>query len=99
MDQHQCLELQGQHPGSPLGLGLERPDRPHAAELPQGTTGPSTYINGNLGPFGIESVTDGTSNTAAISERLMGTASYGNSAGTSTITASQTDLCCGVSSR
>jgi prepilin-type processing-associated H-X9-DG protein len=62
--------------------------RPNA----QVTTGPSTYINGNLGPFGIESVTDGTSYTAALSERLMGTASYGNSQGTSTITATQTDL-------
>jgi prepilin-type N-terminal cleavage/methylation domain-containing protein/prepilin-type processing-associated H-X9-DG protein len=58
----------------------------------QGTTGPSTYINGNLGSFGMESITDGTSNTAAICERLMGTASYGNSAGASTITASNADL-------
>jgi prepilin-type N-terminal cleavage/methylation domain-containing protein len=32
LDQHQCLELQGQYPGPSLRLDLERPDRPHAAE-------------------------------------------------------------------
>ena len=38
--------------------------------------------------FGIAGVTDGTSNTACFSEKLMGTAGYGNSSGASTITAS-----------
>jgi prepilin-type N-terminal cleavage/methylation domain-containing protein/prepilin-type processing-associated H-X9-DG protein len=45
---------------------------------------PST--NGNQTTFGIEGVTDGTSNTAAISEKLIGTGDYGNSGGNSTIT-------------
>jgi prepilin-type N-terminal cleavage/methylation domain-containing protein/prepilin-type processing-associated H-X9-DG protein len=39
------------------------------------------------GTFGMESVTDGTSNTAAISEKLVGTSAFGNSTGVSTITA------------
>jgi prepilin-type N-terminal cleavage/methylation domain-containing protein/prepilin-type processing-associated H-X9-DG protein len=53
-----------------------------------GTSGPSTYTNQNLGSFGPEGVTDGTSNTAAISEAMIGTSGFGNSAGASTITAS-----------
>jgi prepilin-type N-terminal cleavage/methylation domain-containing protein/prepilin-type processing-associated H-X9-DG protein len=50
------------------------------------------YTNQNMGSFGPESVTDGTSNTAAISEKLLGTSSYGNSSGTSTIYASMGQL-------
>jgi prepilin-type N-terminal cleavage/methylation domain-containing protein/prepilin-type processing-associated H-X9-DG protein len=42
--------------------------------------------NGNLGTFGIEGILDGTSNTAMISEKLIGTADFGNQAGASTIT-------------
>ncbi len=57
-----------------------------------GTSGPATYINQNLGSFGPESVTDGTSNTAAISEKLIGTSGYGNSASASTIYASMGQL-------
>jgi prepilin-type processing-associated H-X9-DG protein len=59
---------------------------------PYGTSGPSTYTNQNMGSFGPESVTDGTSNTAAISEKLIGTSSFGNSAGASTIYASMGQL-------
>ncbi len=55
---------------------------------PNGTSSPQTpTTNGNLGTFGMEGITDGTSTTAAISEKLIGTGDYGNSAGTSTITA------------
>jgi prepilin-type N-terminal cleavage/methylation domain-containing protein/prepilin-type processing-associated H-X9-DG protein len=41
-----------------------------------------------MGTIGMQGLTDGTSNTAIFSEKLMGTAGFGNSAGTSTITAS-----------
>jgi prepilin-type N-terminal cleavage/methylation domain-containing protein/prepilin-type processing-associated H-X9-DG protein len=57
-----------------------------------GSSGPSASgwgpvnLNGNLGTFGMEGITDGTSNTAALSEKLVGTGDYGNSAGASTIT-------------
>jgi prepilin-type N-terminal cleavage/methylation domain-containing protein/prepilin-type processing-associated H-X9-DG protein len=53
-----------------------------------GTSGPAMNANSNQGPVGIEGIIDGTSSTAAISEKLVGTADYGNSAGTSTITPS-----------
>jgi prepilin-type N-terminal cleavage/methylation domain-containing protein len=52
-----------------------------------GTSGPAMNANSNQGPVGVEGVIDGTSTTAAISEKLIGTADYGNSAGNSTITA------------
>jgi prepilin-type N-terminal cleavage/methylation domain-containing protein/prepilin-type processing-associated H-X9-DG protein len=58
---------------------------------PNGTSGPANPApnpNGNMGTFGIEGVTDGTSNTAAICEKLIGTGDYGNSAGASTVTPS-----------
>jgi prepilin-type N-terminal cleavage/methylation domain-containing protein/prepilin-type processing-associated H-X9-DG protein len=54
---------------------------------PTSTTSPVTpTTNGNLGTFGIEGILDGTSNTAMISEKLIGTADFGNQAGASTIT-------------
>ena len=60
---------------------------------PNGTSGPATSnANSNMGTFGIEGVTDGTSNTAAISERLIGTGDYGNSSGNSTITPGNKNL-------
>jgi prepilin-type N-terminal cleavage/methylation domain-containing protein/prepilin-type processing-associated H-X9-DG protein len=56
------------------------------------TSGPVANVNGNQGTFGVEGITDGTSNTAVFSERLIGTGDYGNSAGNSTITASNRNL-------
>ncbi len=53
-----------------------------------GTSGPGINVNSNMCTFGMEGITDGTSNTAALSEKLIGTGDYGNSSGTSTITAS-----------
>jgi prepilin-type N-terminal cleavage/methylation domain-containing protein/prepilin-type processing-associated H-X9-DG protein len=55
---------------------------------PNGTTSPGngTNANSNMGTVGIQSVTDGTSNTAAISEKLIGNSSNGNSSGTSSVT-------------
>jgi prepilin-type N-terminal cleavage/methylation domain-containing protein/prepilin-type processing-associated H-X9-DG protein len=55
---------------------------------PNGYSSPGngTNNNSNMGSFGMQGVTDGTSNTAAISERLMGSGDYGNSSGKSTIT-------------
>ena len=50
-----------------------------------GSSGPSINANSNMTTFGIEGVTDGTSNTAALSERLIGTGDYGNSSGNATI--------------
>jgi prepilin-type N-terminal cleavage/methylation domain-containing protein/prepilin-type processing-associated H-X9-DG protein len=50
--------------------------------------GPSTGLANNLanqGTIGIQGVTDGTTNTAMFSERLIGTAGNGNSTGMSTI--------------
>ena len=35
------------------------------------------YANSNLGPFGTEGATDGTSNTALISEKLIGLSQNG----------------------
>jgi prepilin-type N-terminal cleavage/methylation domain-containing protein/prepilin-type processing-associated H-X9-DG protein len=58
-----------------------------------GTSGPAIPTSSpNWGSFGMEAVTDGTSNTAALSEKLMGTAGFGNETGTPTITPSQQDL-------
>jgi prepilin-type N-terminal cleavage/methylation domain-containing protein/prepilin-type processing-associated H-X9-DG protein len=52
---------------------------------PQNTSGPALpATNGNMVTFGMEGVTDGTSNTAAISERLIGTGDNGNSSGNPT---------------
>ena len=47
---------------------------------PNGTTSPGngTNNNANMGSFGMQGVTDGTSNTAAISEKLIGTSNYTN---------------------
>jgi len=59
---------------------------------PNGSSGPAIPTNGNMGSFGMEGISDGSSNTAAISEKLVGTADYGNSAGNSTITASNKSL-------
>jgi prepilin-type N-terminal cleavage/methylation domain-containing protein/prepilin-type processing-associated H-X9-DG protein len=50
-----------------------------------GSSGPAINANSNMTTFGIEGVTDGTSNTAAISERLIGTGDYGNSSGVASI--------------
>jgi prepilin-type N-terminal cleavage/methylation domain-containing protein/prepilin-type processing-associated H-X9-DG protein len=50
-----------------------------------GTSGPNVYQVNAMAPFGMESVTDGTSNTAMISEKLMGTWDYGGT-GNSEIT-------------
>ncbi len=57
-----------------------------------GQSGCACITNQNVGSFGTEGVTDGTSNTAAISEKLIGTSGYGNSSGASTITASNRNL-------
>ena len=57
-----------------------------------GQSGCDCIIDSNVGSFGTEGVTDGTSNTAAISEKLAGTASFGNSSGASTITASNRNM-------
>jgi prepilin-type N-terminal cleavage/methylation domain-containing protein/prepilin-type processing-associated H-X9-DG protein len=47
---------------------------------------PSGYTNNNCGTFGVESVTDGTSNTAMLSETLLGS---GPAANTITIATTQ----------
>jgi prepilin-type processing-associated H-X9-DG protein len=52
------------------------------------SSGPAVNVNANMGSFGVEGVVDGTSNTAAISEKLIGTIDSGNNAGASTVTAS-----------
>jgi prepilin-type processing-associated H-X9-DG protein len=68
---------------------------PNGFSTPWRTQQPSvypSYTNGNIGTFGMQGVTDGTSNTAAISEKLMGTAGFGNSSGASTITASARNM-------
>jgi prepilin-type N-terminal cleavage/methylation domain-containing protein/prepilin-type processing-associated H-X9-DG protein len=57
-----------------------------------GQSGCDCYTNQNTGSFGTEGVTDGTSNTAAISEKLIGTSGFGNSSGASSITASNRNL-------
>ena len=57
-----------------------------------GSSGPSVNQNSNMMTFGMEGITDGTSNTAAISERLIGTGDYGNSSGNATITAGNKNL-------
>jgi prepilin-type N-terminal cleavage/methylation domain-containing protein/prepilin-type processing-associated H-X9-DG protein len=43
---------------------------------PGGQSGCLCYTNSNNGSFGFESVTDGSSNTAMMSEKLVGTAAY-----------------------
>jgi prepilin-type N-terminal cleavage/methylation domain-containing protein/prepilin-type processing-associated H-X9-DG protein len=43
-----------------------------------GLSGCSCYTNSNTGSFGMESITDGTSNTAMYSEKLIGTYNYSN---------------------
>jgi prepilin-type N-terminal cleavage/methylation domain-containing protein/prepilin-type processing-associated H-X9-DG protein len=53
----------------------------------QSLSGPSSYNNSYMGPVTPGSITDGLSNTAAISEKLIGTSGFGNSSGASTITA------------
>jgi prepilin-type processing-associated H-X9-DG protein len=68
---------------------------PNSWSTPWRTQQPSvypSYTNSNMGSFGIEGVTDGTSNTAVFSEKLMGTSAYGNSSGASTITATARSL-------
>ncbi len=57
-----------------------------------GQSGPAMNVNGNMGTFGTEGIPDGTSNTAAISEKMMGTSDFGNSSGTSLIRASMGQL-------
>jgi prepilin-type N-terminal cleavage/methylation domain-containing protein/prepilin-type processing-associated H-X9-DG protein len=57
-----------------------------------GLSGPAMNVNSNMGTFGIEGITDGTSNTAALSEKLIGTGDYGNSSGVSTVTASNRSM-------
>jgi prepilin-type N-terminal cleavage/methylation domain-containing protein/prepilin-type processing-associated H-X9-DG protein len=58
----------------------------------QSLSGPACYINGNLGPVTPAGVLDGLSNTAAISEKLIGTSGFGNNSGQSTITASNRNM-------
>ncbi|MGP0068324.1 MAG: DUF1559 domain-containing protein [Isosphaeraceae bacterium] len=68
---------------------------PNGTSTPWRTQQPSvypSYVNSNMGSVGMQSITDGTSNTAALSEKLMGTAGYGNSSGASTITAAARSL-------
>jgi prepilin-type N-terminal cleavage/methylation domain-containing protein/prepilin-type processing-associated H-X9-DG protein len=58
-----------------------------------GSSGPALATsNANMSSFGMEGITDGTSNTAALSERLMGTSAYGNSSGNATIGAGNKNL-------
>jgi prepilin-type N-terminal cleavage/methylation domain-containing protein/prepilin-type processing-associated H-X9-DG protein len=79
--------------GAPLTMGCYSGPIVPLQQNAYGTTGPSLpYYNQNLGSFGTEGITDGTSNTAAISEKLIGTSGYGNSGGNPTITASMTNL-------
>jgi prepilin-type processing-associated H-X9-DG protein len=52
-----------------------------------GSSGPAINSNSNMATFGMEGVTDGTSNTAAISERLIGTSDNGNVSSNPTTTA------------
>ncbi len=52
-----------------------------------GQSGCACITDQNVGSFGTEGVTDGTSNTAAISEKLIGTSGFGNSSGSSSLTA------------
>jgi prepilin-type N-terminal cleavage/methylation domain-containing protein/prepilin-type processing-associated H-X9-DG protein len=69
--------------------------RPNIFSTPWRTQQPSvypSYTNKNIGVVSIQSVTDGTSNTAVVSEKLMGTAGYGNSSGASTITAAMRSM-------
>jgi prepilin-type N-terminal cleavage/methylation domain-containing protein/prepilin-type processing-associated H-X9-DG protein len=51
---------------------------PFVAMIPNsnGQSGCSCYTNSNCGSFGFESVSDGTSQTAMISEKLIGTTYY-----------------------
>jgi prepilin-type N-terminal cleavage/methylation domain-containing protein/prepilin-type processing-associated H-X9-DG protein len=68
---------------------------PNSFSTPWRLQQPSVYpsfTNGNITTVGMAGVTDGTSNTACFSEKLMGTASYGNSSGASVITASMRNL-------
>jgi prepilin-type N-terminal cleavage/methylation domain-containing protein/prepilin-type processing-associated H-X9-DG protein len=68
---------------------------PNSFSTPWRTQQPSvypSYTNPNMGNVGMQSVLDGTSNTAMFSEKLMGTAGFGNSTGASTITASNRNL-------
>ena len=58
-----------------------------------GQSGCACVTDQNVGSFGTEGVTDGTSNTAAISEKLVGTSGFGNSSGSSSITAANTPRC------
>jgi prepilin-type N-terminal cleavage/methylation domain-containing protein/prepilin-type processing-associated H-X9-DG protein len=57
-----------------------------------GTVGGGVYTNQNMGSFGTQSITDGTTNTALFSEGLIGTSGFGNNTATPTITASNTNL-------
>ena len=64
---------------------------PNSFSSPWRTQQPSvypSYTNSNMGNVGLQSITDGSSNTTLFSEKLMGTAAFGNSTGASTITAS-----------
>jgi prepilin-type N-terminal cleavage/methylation domain-containing protein/prepilin-type processing-associated H-X9-DG protein len=73
--------------GPPTGLSWSGPIVV-MQPTPTGTSGPAINVNSNMGTFGAEGVTDGLSNTAAVSEKLIGTSGFGNSSGASTITAS-----------
>ncbi len=57
-----------------------------------GSSGPAINSNSNMTTFGMEGITDGSSNTAAVSERLIGTGDYGNSSGNATIGPGSTNL-------
>jgi prepilin-type N-terminal cleavage/methylation domain-containing protein/prepilin-type processing-associated H-X9-DG protein len=66
---------------------------PIVVMAPNGSiSGPAMNVNSNMGPFGAEGVTDGTSNTAAISEKLIGTIDQGNNSGVPTTTASYRNM-------
>jgi prepilin-type N-terminal cleavage/methylation domain-containing protein/prepilin-type processing-associated H-X9-DG protein len=55
--------------------GILVPMQPDANNFPGIPTG---FTNNNCGTFGVESVTDGTSNTAMLSETLLGSGPAGN---------------------
>jgi len=60
---------------------------PFVVMVPNGSiSGCACYTGPNVGSFGMEGMTDGTSNTAAISEKLVGTGTWQN------IPASNTNL-------
>ena len=76
----QLHQLPGELRWSRRDVGVDWPVRGHDPNS-NGQSGCSCYVNQNCGSFGFESVTDGTSNTAMISEKLVGTAYYSQISG------------------